>query len=679
MKVSIRIVTSYLPVVLGLLLMLFITDIAGASVVPDTTLNTNRNRAMQFDSPGEGKGKDSVTLERNIFGFLGIEDRGKPAFAWYLDSKTYSLVTTNTFDTSLFLNHLIIPGQRNLNTFTYLGNMGAPIQSDHFFDRERSNPFVFIRGYTAYLHPVMAHRHFNVRMPHTRIYYTSAGKRKEAEQVLRVLHTQNVNRYLNIGLEYDYYNAKGIYRNQLTRDNIVSVFASYYRKRLSAQATFSYFSIKNKENGGITDDKFITDTVLEPSLVPISLDGASNELRQRSFAAAVGYDILVSNRTPEKENADTSLYRALLTAKLLFNADRYTKTYIDKEEDNTYYSEFYISARQTHDSVYLVHYNTTLLVEIPQLAGFPGVPGLRFWVANRLGRYWYFEPAYYIYSQPSRNLHTNHLGAAVYSNSPYLSYSAALRYYLNGYLADNKELIGSITISPWKSTELPYIKGSVEMATREPDLFTKRYFSNHYRWDNRFEKEQRFVIKGVLGADRIKLSIGYNLAHIVNYTYFGTDSKPNQQDNITVSSAYVAKQFTLGPLNLLGKVLWQATTHAEILSLPRFSGFGSIYFQFPVVKNVLKAQVGLSAFYRTAFYADAYNPATGQFYLQREKKIGDYPFVDLFVNLRWKRTLLFFKMDHVNQGIPDNSYFTALHYPANQRVFKFGLSWMFYD
>jgi outer membrane receptor protein involved in Fe transport len=97
------------------------------------------------------------------------------------------------------------------------------------------------------------------------------------------------------------------------------------------------------------------------------------------------------------------------------------------------------------------------------------------------------------------------------------------------------------------------------------------------------------------------------------------------------------------------------------------------------VQNALTAQFGVSAFYRTKFYADAYNPAIGQFYLQRDKLIGNYPLVDVFVNLKWKKAIIFLKYEHVNQGVPNNEYFATYRYPMNPRVFKFGISWMFYD
>lgn len=72
-------------------------------------------------------------------------------------------------------------------------------------------------------------------------------------------------------------------------------------------------------------------------------------------------------------------------------------------------------------------------------------------------------------------------------------------------------------------------------------------------------------------------------------------------------------------------------------------------------------------------------PSTGRFYIQNEKKIGNYPFFDAFVNFKVKRTRFFAKFTHVNSGWTGDNYFTILHNPMSRRVFIFGLSWSFYD
>jgi len=166
---------------------------------------------------------------------------------------------------------------------------------------------------------------------------------------------------------------------------------------------------------------------------------------------------------------------------------------------------------------------------------------------------------------------------------------------------------------------------------------------------------------------------------INNYIYFDTTGVPNQAEGVTITSAFVQKDFKLGGLHFTNRLLWQANTNKDVISLPTFTFFSSLFFEYELVKKVLVGQIGANVFYRSKYYANAYSPATGQFYNQHEKLIGEYPVVDAFVNFKWKKAVIFFKADHINQGIPNNEYFSTLHYPLNRMIIKIGVSWVFYD
>ncbi len=656
----------------------FAQEVKNLTLDSDTLNKKDKDAFSDFKIDKGSKSADTVAKGINIVDILNPVNKTKASYSWRLNSKTFDLEEQMAFDTVVFLSHLVEPNQKSFITQTYLGNLGAPIQTDHFFERNFDYPFLFSRGYSVYLHQTISGEQYNVKSPHTVLEYSTGGKKKEADQILKVLHTQNVNRYLNLGIHYDYYNTKGMYENQLTRNNVVSVFGSYYKDRISAQATFTYTYIRNKENGGLEDDKFIQDTVLEASLVPFRLNNASSEYRQRSFAAIAGYDILVKRTTLKSvDGSDSIVVSPLVTSKLIFDANRYTRVYSD--DDTVYYKNYYINKYQTHDSIYLLNYTTTALLELTQIAKYPGIPGLRVWLTNTFGNYYHFKPTDFIFERENSKIKTNHFGVGVFSKSAYLNYSGSLRFYINGYRANDKELFGQLMVLPWKSTEMPYVKGTVLISDREPDIFLKNYYSNNFMWSNSFEKEKRFMIGGMIGAEKWRLEAGYNLIRIVDYLYFDSEGLPTQANNVTATSAYVKKTFKLGGFYFVNKVLWQANTNEDVLSLPTFSVFSSLFYEHELVKNVLTGQFGVSGFYRTKFYADAFMPATAQFINQREKKIGDYPFADVFANFRWKRATLFFKYEHVNQGLIDSEYFTALHYAANRRVFKFGLSWIFYN
>ena len=147
-----------------------------------------------------------------------------------------------------------------------------------------------------------------------------------------------------------------------------------------------------------------------------------------------------------------------------------------------------------------------------------------------------------------------------------------------------------------------------------------------------------------------------------------------------MSGLYLKKDFRLGGFHLNHRVLYQYSSAQEAVPVPMLSAYLSYYFEFNVVRDVLRLQIGLDGRYNTKYYAFGYNPATMQFYNQREKQLGNYPMIDAFVAAKWKRMRILAKFQHLNEDLfGSRDYFTVLHYPQNKRMFKLGFSWSFYD
>lgn len=651
---------------------------------PDSTGKGREIGASDFANFGQdSSGNRTVDTVRHFYvlDLLDVRDRTRASYAWHLNAKTYNLEELPSFDTVMFQQHLFYPYQKTLTPVNGLGNLGAPVQSAHFFERDQEPTFLFSRNYKVYQRESLSRKHFNVRSPHTLLFYSTGGRTSQAEQMLGVMHTQNVNRFFNFGLEYNFFNTKGMYRNQLTRDNDFSAFASYYRDRLSVQFTLNTTRIQNQENGGVKDAHFIADTVMDARLVPVRLDGAAVQIKKQSASLMAGYNFVeIRKKFTDVQGRDSTIVTPIISSKLILEFERNTRKYSDREKDTAVYHDFFIYPSYTNDSVRLTTFSTTALVEINQFAKYPGIPGLRGWFTNTFGSYKFFEPRDYLFSSSPNRIGTNHLGVGVYSKSAFLNYSGALRLYLNGYRAGDKEIFGEVSVLPWKSSDLPYVKGSISISDYEPNIFVKRYFSNHYKWTTNFEKQQIYELRAEIGADRWRTWAGFNMAQLSHYVYFGSDGCPVQSsDGVAVISASLRNYLRVGWFWWLNNVIWQQTSNRDVLDLPQLSWFSSIYLQHYLVKDVLTVQLGLSAFFHTAYYADGYNPATGQFQHQRKQLVGNYPIADVFLNMKWKQAVLFFKYEHVNQGFPNTNFFVAHRYPASQRVFKYGVSWMFYN
>jgi hypothetical protein len=85
--------------------------------------------------------------------------------------------------------------------------------------------------------------------------------------------------------------------------------------------------------------------------------------------------------------------------------------------------------------------------------------------------------------------------------------------------------------------------------------------------------------------------------------------------------------------------------------------------------------MGINAHYWTKYYAPAYEPATQQFKLQDEIKVGNYPLLGGFLNCHLKQTRFFIEYYNMSDlFVSPPGYFSLPHYPVNPTVLKLGLS-----
>jgi hypothetical protein len=59
-------------------------------------------------------------------------------------------------------------------------------------------------------------------------------------------------------------------------------------------------------------------------------------------------------------------------------------------------------------------------------------------------------------------------------------------------------------------------------------------------------------------------------------------------------------------------------------------------------------------------------------------KVGNYPVVNVYFNFFLKHARFFVMMSHVNIG-GSKEYFFTPHYPLNEQILRFGVSWNFFN
>ena len=85
-------------------------------------------------------------------------------------------------------------------------------------------------------------------------------------------------------------------------------------------------------------------------------------------------------------------------------------------------------------------------------------------------------------------------------------------------------------------------------------------------------------------------------------------------------------------------------------------------------------QFGVDCDYYTRYYAPNYQPATMAFCNQHDKLIGNYPFMNAYINMKLSKARFYVMFSHVNQGLTGKNYFSMPDYPMNPRRFQMGVS-----
>jgi hypothetical protein len=194
-------------------------------------------------------------------------------------------------------------------------------------------------------------------------------------------------------------------------------------------------------------------------------------------------------------------------------------------------------------------------------------------------------------------------------------------------------------------------------------------------WQNDFGKERRFRVGGSIDIPHTGTNLYAGMENVQNLVYFDSNALPVQNGgSVQIVTARLQQNLSFGAFNWNNSLTYQTSTNESVLSLPKFAVYSNMFVLFRIAK-VLQVQLGVDCNYYTKYYAPAYQPATMAFYNQRELKLGNYPFMNAYVNMKLYKTRFYVMYSHANQGLfGGSSYFGALHYPMNPSRLQFGIS-----
>jgi len=573
-----------------------------------------------------------------------------------------------------------------------LGNYGLPFYQINFFDRITDpDKFLYANYYPLMFLPDKP-LFMNTQVPYTELDWSFAGPRETSEQTFRVRHSQSVNRFLNFGFIYDIAYSLGQYNYQRAEDKMFMFHSSYTGPKYKLYFSAGMNNLIAYENGGITTKGQLdqVDTRAVPTKLG-NLSKAKNTLNNKNLLIVQKYTIGGTSTGNDSTKKEKSGFLGLSgTFAHIFIIESSKRSYSDTYPESGFYDTILINRIATFDTISERSVKNTVRFDFTtdetrkfRLGGGVGI-------RNESFKYYSISPVPYFLpsDNPLYYRSNNVLVGRLYNNiGDKFRWLATGDLYLTGYRVGDFKLNGEISKSfDWKKGRASWLLTG-GMMNRQPSFWYEHWGGNHIAWKNNFSKEFRVDIGSSFSYPARKASLKVNYAIIDNYTDFDTLALPSQHSGgLSVISILAGKEVKAWKFHLATDALIQKSSNSEVLDLPLATLRTALYFEhlfrFESTGGKLNFQIGADATYHTLYHPYNYMPATGRFYRQNIST-GKYPFVNVFLNFKVKRTRVFIMFDHLNYKmmgpqISDN-YDMIPDYPMNTRMLRYGLSWTFYD
>lgn len=720
---------------------------------------------------------------------------------WTVDSKFGDIRKAEPDTLShMYMNSIFTTGK--YGEYNTLGNVGSPRISRIFIDRNEDGQFIFTHPYDFFVKSVDTFHFTNTLSPFTNLNYNTCGNRTNGEDHLTAKFGVNSGKRLGVGFNFDYIYGRGFYQNQSTSHFNYTMYGSYLGDRYQAHVLMSTNHQKVTENGGITNDYYITHpesfdddflsneipTVLEQNwnrndnqhifftqrynvgfnrkvkmteeeikarkfaieskrendarkkreeqenetenyerIKNAKLPGITNKgLNEQTYsgrpdnAKVVGDEpqninkvsgdrIAVTDKqmsdsllaTQKKEQADTAWMKTEYVPVTSFihtlKFDNYKRIYQAYQSPTDFYANDYKVGPWGGDSIYdktkYVHLSNTFAISL--LEGFNkwAKAGLKAFATSELR---HFSLPALDGTETSYTEHNVSIGGQLSKTAgKTLHYDVTAETWLVG------EDAGQLKIDATADVNFPLWGDTVTLMARgffkrtNPTFYYRHYHARHFWWDNdNLDKILHSRIEGQFHYSKTKTTLRVAVDEIQNYTYMAmgyniADDKRTgntidvrqKGGSLSLITLALGQNFKLGPLNWENMITYQKSTDNDVLPVPDLNIYTNLYLRFKIAR-VLKCDFGADGRFFTKYYAPDYSPALGQYAVQtgdNRTKVGEYPVVNVYANFHLKQTRFFVMMSHVNAGSGSRDYFFTPHYPLNQRIFRFGVSWNFYN
>lgn len=606
---------------------------------------------------------------------------GVSRFQYQTNTQT---TTPQPVDTTLtgIQNHN--PLYSSFSSWSDLGNTGLPALINQYRPiREALNPLIF-EGADGYGTNNTGLVFYSAKSPYSVLGYNSGGTADKNGQTIKALFARNLKKKSNITILGNYANSDGHFSNQKCNSSLIRVNYFINRKNYNLFTGLSRNSFISNENGGLTSDELRLG-VYPSNLLSVNLTGATSKMNFLTWQGVqTGSVRFPGHHSPSAAQTDSTVRDTLPDSSLnrpsfhvvhVFRINNVSRRYSDLSSDAGFYQNTFSDNKITKDSMSFLSWTNdiSLLSDTLHFGRYP--------IVFKGG----INPDFYRYQHDTIVSYGYSLGlnGNITKRDQYSKMELTGTWIAAGFPAGDYNLAGAYSLIPGKRVNGSEISFELFARGCSPDPVIRDYQSNHFRWRNDFSRQHESGLSVKWNVPAIRAALSGSIVSNKGWIYFDTIGLPAQlKDRMTVLSIKGSKEFTAGAFRSSISLLVQYSTSDKI-RLPLFIGSTSTFMHhdihFPATKGELQVEYGIDLSYSTGFYGYAYMPATGIFFAENEKILGNYPYLNVFAQIKVKRTRIFVEWCQTFSDLLPEQSFAVLHYPSMRPHLKYGFYWHFYD
>lgn len=547
-------------------------------------------------------------------------------------------------------------------------------------------------------------KYYEVPTPFTELFFRTT---MEQGQLSDATISVNTSPQFNFAFSYRGMRSMGKYVNQRAANEAVRLAFTFKSKndRYNARAHYVSQTIDNEENGGITEASIELfnsgdENFKERSVLDVRLRGAQSILKGKRSFLDHNFALFKGEKNPKSPKWSIG--------HKIYNESKYY-TYSDTQNSN--YFGALLPETELNDRVNWAIVNNRFQTQFQQQQFGKLTAAIEFSKID------YFFPSEEIPITEGEQVtttieNTQEEGLPESLQATQTFFNANYEFKWRGFdlTADfNKTLFGSQLsdeISLKSKIELKnkfFFEAKALFRNRTPNFNFVRYKSayEHYNWYNTDLNNEKLTSIAAALSHPLFGQFSGSVQRLESYTFFkqrfanineqtgevpdqllvevAQSSSPTTYFKLRYESQYTWRKWQLNSTAQYQKVTSSNSSPTTDLHLPEWNIRSTVSFSSDLFQKALFVQAGITGHYFSSYYADLYNPLLGDFIWQDQKKIGNFPRMDVFINARVQRTRIYFKYEHFNANFTGYDYYSAPSYPYRDSILRFGIVWNFFE